>query len=176
MKNEVDSKKSVTVSLRIPKDVMDNLNDEANIDNISLNSLVNKILKRYMEWNKFEDKASLIPLSSVAVKELFEGLNKDQVIYLAKDVVKAIYDIILFMQGRVDINTLISWYLQRMKYCSEISEKRDNDENRNIIFKHELGENWSLYHKTIIESICRDILSMSVKVDITNSTIKFKIR
>ncbi|MGN6614569.1 MAG: hypothetical protein ACTHKC_05975 [Candidatus Nitrosocosmicus sp.] len=41
---------------------------------------------------------------------------------------------------------------------------------RKIIFKHDLGENWSLYHKTILESICHDILSVPIKILTTDST------
>ncbi|MGN6349253.1 MAG: hypothetical protein ACTHLL_05855 [Candidatus Nitrosocosmicus sp.] len=37
-------------------------------------------------------------------------------------------------------------------------------------FKHDLGENWSLYHKTILESICHDILSVPIKILTTDST------
>jgi hypothetical protein len=177
---EKDSKKkqTITVTLRIDKEIMDKLNDEVDSDGTSLNSLTNQVLKRYVEWNKFEDKSAMIPVASSVLKELFDGLDKDKVIKLAKDKAKdTIYNIILFMNGKVDFDILISWYKQRMKHCSEISDKKDEDKgNRIIIFKHELGENWSLYHKTILESICHDILSIPIKVDITSSTVKLDIK
>jgi hypothetical protein len=53
----------------------------------------------------------------------------------------------------------------RLKYCSEIASKREDEKGiRKIIFKHDLGENWSVYHKTILESICHDILSVPIKI------------
>ncbi|MGN6346197.1 MAG: hypothetical protein ACTHME_00690 [Candidatus Nitrosocosmicus sp.] len=172
MEHDFPSKKSVTVTFRISKDIMDKLNEEADINYTSLNSLVNQILKRYVEWNKFDDKSSMIPITSSVLKELIDGLDKDQVIRLAKDKAKhSVYNIVLFMNGKADFDTLISWYLQRMKYCSDIASKReDNKGIRKIIFKHDLGENWSLYHKTILESICHDILSVPIKILTTDST------
>ncbi|MGN6615045.1 MAG: hypothetical protein ACTHKC_08385 [Candidatus Nitrosocosmicus sp.] len=172
MEHDFPSKKSVNVTFRISKDIMDKLNEEADINYSSLNSLLNQILKRYVEWNRFDDKSSMIPITSSVLKELLDGLDKDQVIRLAKDKAKhSIYNVVLFMNGKVDFDTLISWYLQRMKYCSEIASKRgDNKSIRKIIFKHDLGENWSLYHKTILESICHDILSVPIKILTTDST------
>lgn len=114
----------------------------------------------------------MIPIVSPVVKDLFAGLDKDQVIRLAKDLAKdAYYNIILFMYGKVDFETLISWYMQRMRHCSDISQKDKGDSVTKIILKHEFGENWSLYHQTRIESICHDILKEPIKVDITNSTV-----
>jgi hypothetical protein len=177
MEREGKRKKQKTVTLRIDEDIMDDLYNEANTDSISLNSLVNQVLKRYVEWNKYENKSSMIPIASPVLKDLFDSLSKEQVIRLAKDKAKdVIYNIILFMNGKIDFDILISWYKQRMKHCSDVSDKKDNDGSRKIIFRHELGENWSLHHKTIIESICHDILSVPIKINITNSTITLDIR
>ena len=176
---EVHSKRKIqrTVTLRIDEDVFNKLYDEADIDSISLNSLVNSVLKRYVEWNKYEDRSAMIYVAASVLKDLFNSLSKDQVITLAKDKAKdAIYNIVIFMHGKIDLDVLISWYIQRMKYSSEISEKNNSNGIRKIIFKHDLGDNWSLYHKTIFESICTEILSVPIKVDITSSTIRLEFK
>ena len=83
---------------------------------------------------------------------------------MAKD---AVYSLILFMNGKVDYKILASWYKERMRHCSEISEKQIDNYQYKIIFKHELGENWSLYHKIILESICHDYISKPTEINIT---------
>jgi hypothetical protein len=172
MEKALKRKETITVTLRIDKDIMNKLAFDADNDAISLNSLINHILKRYVEWNKFEDKSSMIPINSEVLKEIFHILDKDQVIKLAKEVAKdAIYSLILFMNGKVDLKILINWYKERMRHCSEISEKHIDNNQCKIIFKHELGENWSLYHKTILESICHDCLSKPIDISITGSTL-----
>jgi hypothetical protein len=172
MEKVLKRKETITVTLRIDKDIMNKLTIDADNDSISLNSLVNHVLKRYVEWNQFEDKSSMIPINSTVLKELFHIIDKEQVIKLANDVAKdAVYSLILFMNGKVDFDILVSWYKERMRHCSEISDKQIDNNQYKIIFKHELGENWSLYHKTIIESICRDFLSKPIEINITSSTI-----
>ena len=172
MEKALKRKETITVTLRIDKDIMNKLVLDADNDSISLNSLFNHVLKRYIEWNKFEDKSSMIPINSVVLKELFHILNKDQVINLAKHVAKdAVYSLILFMNGKVDLKILISWYKERMRHCSEISDKPIDNNQCKIIFKHELGENWSLFHKTILEAICHEYLSEPIEINITRSTV-----
>jgi hypothetical protein len=172
MEKALKRRETVTVTLRIDKDIMNKLALDADNDSISLNSLVNHVLKRYVEWNKFEDKSSMIPINSIVLKELFRIMDKEQVIKLAKDVAKdAVYSLILFMNGKVDFKILMSWHKERMRHCSEISEKQIEDNQYKIIFKHDLGENWSLYHKTILESICHEYLSKPIEIGITSSTV-----
>jgi len=44
------------------------------------------------------------------------------------------------------------------------------------VLKHELGENWSLYHKIILELMFNEIFNMKVDITISSTTIRFKYR
>lgn len=172
MEDDLDYNNGVTVNLFIYKDIIDKLVEQSDVSYDSLNSIVNQILKRYIEWNKFIDNSNLVSVTSPVAKELFDCLDKEEVIKLAKDKAKdAIYNIILFMNGKVNFEIFLTWYMQRMKQNSGTSFKKDGKGNWKIIFKHDLGEKWSLFHRTILESICHDILSVPIKVNITDSTI-----
>ena len=69
-----------------------------------------------------------------------------------------------------------------MKSFSSIPDRKDDDNDEHysnghkVIFKHELGGNWSLYHNTILESICHNILSMPIKVEIKDSSFVIYIK
>jgi hypothetical protein len=52
---------------------------------------------------------------------------------------------------RIDVDSFVSWYLERMKSCSIIVENNDIESHKMYILRHELGYNWSLLHKTILE-------------------------
>jgi hypothetical protein len=109
------------------------------------------------------------------VKKLFEGLSKEEVINMSRDLAKnAVYNIALFMkgQGKLDIKSFILWFLSRMKNCSEIVENEENHTNTYIV-KHDLGENWSLYHKTVLESIFTEYLQKPIQTSMTDSTLVF---
>jgi hypothetical protein len=174
------NRKTTTITLRIDTDVMQSLYNRAEQDDISLNTLVNQVLKRYVEWDMYESKAGIIPLSKPVAKELFQRLSREDIIEMAKGVAKnAVYDIALFMKGgKLDPDLFVSWFLSRMKNCSEISETNvggESSENpHTYIIKHDLGENWSLYHKALLESIFNDMLASPIHIGTTGSTLALR--
>ena len=168
---------TTTVTFRINSDVMHKINAKAEQEEISLNTLVNQVLKRYSEWDMYESKVGMIPVNRRVIKMLFEGLSKEEVVKMSREVAKnEVYNIALFMKGKskLDVDSFISWFLSRMKNCSEITENKVNY-NKTYILKHDLGENWSLYHATVLDSIFTDILQTLIQTSITDSTIVFTV-
>ena len=173
-KSKTSTKRTTTMTFRLDSNILQKLYDKAGQDDISVNALVNHILKRYAEWDMFENEAGMVSVSKPVVKDLFQRLNKEEVIEIATNIAKnAVYDIALFMKGNMDPDSFISWFLSRMKNCSEITSTKENGV-RTYIFKHDLGENWSLYHKRIVESIFTEFLHHPLHTSMTGSTIVFK--
>ena len=74
--------------------------NKAGQDDISLNTLFNQVLKRYVEWDIYEAKAGMVPLSKPVVKDLFQRLSREDVMKMTKDVAKsAVYDIAFIYEG-----------------------------------------------------------------------------
>lgn len=173
--NKNPIKHTTTMTFRLDSNILQKLYDKAERDDTSVNSIVNHILKRYIEWDMFENKSGMVPVSKPVVKDLFGRLSKEEVIDLSNEIAKnPVYEIALFMKGKVDPDSFISWFLSRMKSCSEITSTNENGV-RTFIFKHELGENWSLYHKTVVESIFNDFLHKPIDISITGSTLVVKL-
>jgi hypothetical protein len=173
-KSKTSTKRTTTMTFRLDSNVLKKLYDKAELDDISVNTLVNHILKRYIEWDMFENKAGMVSLPSPVIRDLFQRLSKEEVIEIGTKIAKnAVYDIALFMKGKIDPHSFISWFLSRMKNCSEIVSTKENGFHTYIL-KHDLGENWSLYHKTILESIFTEILQKPIHTSTTGSTLAFK--
>ncbi len=174
-KNKNSIKHTTTMTFRLDSNIMQKLYDKAEQDDSSVNSLVNHILKRYVEWNMFDNKSGMVLVSKPVVKNLFERLSKEEVIDLSTEIAKnSVYDTALFMKGKVDPDSFISWFLSRMKNSSEITSTNENGIHTYIL-KHELGENWSLYHKIVVESIFNDFLHKPIDISITGSTLVVKL-
>ena len=93
----------------------------------------------------YEGKAGMVPVNRLVVKRLFGGLSKEEIINMSQDLAKnAVYNIALFMkgQGNLDVESFVSWFLSRMKNCSEIIENKEN--YTNIYYKARL-ERMGLY-------------------------------
>ena len=65
-------RKSQSVTFRLDSKVIDELRTEANNKEVSLNVLVNQVLKRYAEWDRYENKIGMIPVPRVILSNLIE--------------------------------------------------------------------------------------------------------
>ncbi len=177
-KDKNQKRTTTTITFRKDNNIMHKINAKAEQEDISLNTLINQILKRYAEWDMYEGKAGMVPLNRPVVKKLFEGLSKEEIINMSRDLAKdAVYNIALFMkgQGKLDVESFLSWFLSRMKNCSEIVENKENH-TITYIMKHDLGENWSLYHKTVLETVFNEIFHRPIDITINGDALVFKIR
>ena len=85
------------------------------------------------------------------------------------------------MKHSIDIDSFLDWFETRMKTASvEISHQRlFEDENNNIrthsyIIRQDFGRNWSVFHKTILESILQEMLNKPLKnISVTPTMLSF---
>jgi hypothetical protein len=167
------------MTFRIYENLIRKLRIEAEDQGISLNILVNQILKRYIEWDNYEPKVGLIPIAKPVLIQLFENINEDKIVEIATNVGRnTVKDIAIFMKHGIDIDSFLEWFETRMKTASvELSHRKLNDDKKihSYIIKHDLGKNWSIFHKTIFESILQDVLGKPLKnVSVSPTMLRFE--
>jgi len=77
------AKRNITMTFRLDENVIATLRAESERRHISLNTIVNQILRRYVEWDMYESKVGLISMLKPVVAELFKKTNKQEIIDLA---------------------------------------------------------------------------------------------
>ncbi len=70
--NIYQSKKTRSVTFRLDSKVIDEIQEEADNREISLNVLVNQVLKRYAEWDRYENKIGMMPVPKVILSSLID--------------------------------------------------------------------------------------------------------
>src|SRR5919202_3802781 len=147
---------------------------------IPISNLAKQILTNYARWDKFVSKAGMIPVAKGVISEAFDKLSEDDVVRLGTSVGKnALKDIILFMKGKVDLDSLFSWLELWLKRNATAGFSYDVQNGlHTCIMKHNLGLKWSLYHKVVLELILREILedSVDIKVNMAANILIFKFR
>jgi hypothetical protein len=103
------------MTFRIDENVIKILRSESKRNQITLNSLVNQLLKRYVEWDMYQPKVGLVPIAKPIVVELFSKMSKEDISTMAKEIGKdVVHDIALFMKNRMDLDSFLSWFERRM--------------------------------------------------------------
>jgi hypothetical protein len=170
-----NNKKTSTMTFRIDEDVLNKLRSESEHRETSLNTFVNQIFKRYVEWGMYESRVGMVPIAKPIIVELFGKMNKDEIVDMANRIGKnVVRDIALFMKGDISLSSFISWFEARMRASSIELNHNIKERNHTFIVKHDLGENWSLYHKIVLELIFKDILEKKVDFDYDAGMISFR--
>jgi hypothetical protein len=170
-------RKTASMTFRIDQNILELLKRESERRDVGLNILVNHILKQYAEWDMYASKAGLISVPKPVVSELFDRMTPQETIELASKVGKrSIRDIALFMKGNMDLESFLSWFEARMKNSSIEFSHRLANHTHIYVMKHELGYNWSLYHKTLLQLLFREIFGKEIDISIYNTTLTFQFR
>jgi hypothetical protein len=168
-------KRSVTMTFRIDEHIMKLLRKESERRDISLNILVNHVLKQYIEWDMYACKAGMIPVAKPVLSALFDKMTPQEAIDLAIKVGQsAIHDIALFMKSKMDLHSFLSWFEMKMKNSSIEFSHRLVNYTHTYVMKHELGYNWSLYQKTLLQIMFNQIFEKQIDISIYDTTLIFQ--
>ena len=175
--NAQDKRKTSTFTLRIDEGIAKSLQNDSQLQDISLNTLINKILKRYVEWDSYEPKVGMIPMAKPVITTLFNMMSEKEIFELVSNFGKnVVQDIAYFMKMKSDPDSFLTWFEIRMRRSFvEFNHVQENDRHIYIL-KHDLGYNWSLYHKKILERIFNEIFNKPVSIVISDFmlTIQFE--
>lgn len=166
-----------TITFRLNESVMISIRSDAENKIMSMNNLVNRILKRFVESDSVDAASGMVHMSRPVVNELFNKKTDQEIIDLAKGIGKnSIYNTVLFMTGKRDLDTFLLWLEREMNGHSVSTRRIVEDNMHKYIIKHDLGYKFSLYYKTIIESIFNDYYGESVNFTLSDELILFKFR
>ena len=180
------SKKTRSVTFRLDSSVIDEIQSEADNREISLNVLVNQVLKRYSEWDRFENKIGMMPVPKVILSSLIDkaiavakssGIKdvdhyRDEIIkqaaLLAFGLMK---DSVLFMKRQYNLWVVLAVLEEYMKVSGiKADHKLEGSRKHVFIIQHELGENWSLFTKELLALIFQNLANVRADITTTSNT------
>ncbi len=180
------SKKSRSVPFRLDSKVIDELQTEADNREISLNVLVNQVLKRYADWDRYENKIGMMPVLRMILSNLIDkaisvakssGIKdvdhyRDEIIQQAAELAFTLMkDSVLFMKKQYNLWVVLSVLEEYMKVSGiKADHKLEGSRKHVFIIQHELGENWSLFTKELLELIFEKLANVKAEINMTPNT------
>ncbi len=180
------SKKTRSVTFRLDSAVIDELQAEADNREISLNVLVNQVLKRYSEWDRFENKIGMMPVPKVILSSLIDraisvaktsGIKdidryRDEIIKQAAQLAFGLMkDSVLFMKRQYNLWVVLAVLEEYMKVSGiKADHKIEGSRKHVFIIQHELGENWSLFTKELLTLIFQNLANVKAEINVTSNT------
>src|SRR5262249_46252249 len=159
-------KKTDSVTLRTDASVIDGMQAESQNREVSLNVLVNQVLKRHVEWDEFKIKVGMMSVPKVMLSSLFDRAIGPANSTAVKDIERYRYKVkreaasiafgliresVLFMKKHYNLWVVLEEY---MKVSGINSDHRLKGSRRHVfLIQHELGKNGSLLTKQLLTQI-----------------------
>ena len=168
-------KKTATITFRFEEDLINKLQQEAKEHQISTNTLATQAMKRFLEWDIYQPRIGLVSLNKPVFVKIFGGLKEKDVIEIARtNVFYLIFSHALFMKGDIDIGSFMSWFeIQMVNSSVQVSHMSEKGVHT-FVMKHDLGKNWSLYNKTILELIFDELFHKKITVKYNKNTFALR--
>ena len=158
-------KKTSTITFRFDQDLIERLQKEAKNHQVSTNTLATQALKRFLEWDIYQPRVGLVSINKPVFIKIFENLKEKEVIEIASTIGKdEVRDVALFMKREIDFNSFMSWFEMQMINSSVQVSHMIEKGIHTFVMKHDLGKNWSIYHKTILELIFEELFHKKIDV------------
>lgn len=167
--------KNYVMSLRIDHDIVEALKEQARIDRVSLNVIVNNILRNHMDWERDAKKAGFIPITKDMLSSVLHKLTDEDVVGIVeqgRDIIKAQ---IIYMEKRYDLPSFLHWLQNRCRASGFSAKEFYQNDMLICIIQHELGWKWSLYFKTLVKTILDDLAKGKMEFDISPSMLIFRV-
>ena len=173
----MDGSSSTVRSFRIDKSLSEILNAEAERMGISVNAMINSVLKQYAEFTRFQSKLDMLIVNREVFKSLLCRLIDDDAynfgIEMGKDIPN---DIILFW--KITFNGVLE-YIEKIVctygYIGTYDELITG-EYKIIVIRHRLEGKGSKFLSGFFRSLLKQTLGIVAEIDITEYSVKIKIR
>lgn len=163
------------ISFRIDLEPLNKLHIEAERKNISLNTLVNQIIKQYSDWYSFMSSSGHIPVWKNVPIILLQKYSESEIRSMAKEIaIKSAKDTVLLFEQKYDPNSLVDIlekWLNVTGYC--YTHNIDGSIHK-LIVQHDMGKKWSVFLLEIWKTMFSQVGVNKTNDDTTENTIVFE--
>jgi predicted HicB family RNase H-like nuclease len=175
--------KTRSITFRLESSIIEELQIEAEYRETSLNVLINQILRRYSNWERYEGKMGMLPIPKIILASLMDEIMRigkengiEDISSFRNALIKELSQIaftflkdsVLLIKKNYNLVTVLEVLEQYMKVVGINSDHRIEDDGKHIyVIQHKLGENWALFIKEFLILLFENL--GKVKADISNT-------
>ena len=167
--------KSEVASFRLDKGVLSSLKKEAQRENLSLNSLVNKILDQHANWHSFAPKIGIVPVGSEVLKKLFKNMDDEQLQKMAKEQASVIHEDLILLKHDDSLEAFLALGTDFLNVCGFPYSIKEKNDTVKLTFRHPLGKKYSVYIEELVRNELELITKKKAEVSSTNNTVSLEV-
>jgi hypothetical protein len=168
--------RTVTTSLRISETAYKALQEDANKQNISINTLANQVLLDYAEHDRYLKKYGLLKVITPLWDELLNAASDEAIVRAGKALGPgALPSIIISMRGELTVPGILDW-LKRMGTYSNLCDYSEisHEGKTSVTMAHGGGPKESLLLASYLDSLFKTA-GKQIKITQLKDSVTFEV-
>ena len=144
--------KTSTITIRVNADLKKKLQDASEQNKINLNTLLNQIISRHVEWCEIAQDLGWITISRRFFLHIINSLGKDLLEKLGRTIIKEDRQCgVQYLYGTIDADSVKKFTSEWNKAANMKCRYFPNDDHRCTV-QHNMGMNFSILYMAALES------------------------
>jgi hypothetical protein len=169
---------SVTRTFRLPLEWDTILEYEANYNNISVSSLLNQIVRRYINLQRYRDQNPAISINVKSFMKILQNIPLEGIKESATSNGRKVAIDYLLQRGATFSFSSIKWFIEEIysRYDRWFNVRYyTKKEYTDFYFNHTYSKQWSIYLKYYFEELFRVVLDLNVEIHVLEDSVYFSI-
>lgn len=169
-------RKTDNVSIRIDSDLSNKLHEKCIEQKISLNTLINHLLEKQINWNELASELGWISMFRSTFCELMDSNSKEKIQKIAKTTGTVDFKNSLnYFYGYVNLDSILDLFKKRCQNMNVQFRLIPINNTIKIIIQHDLGKNLPIFIITQMNSILNEIGYRVINDEYNNQGFSFEI-
>ncbi len=167
----------MTRSVRLEKEIDEAILEAAEVEGVSVNLLVSRILRRFVDWEIRAERFGFVEIPPELPVMMGELIPEEQLRELGRWFGNTgLREFILFWFKELNFDTLARAFPELMaKYGRVFTYEHTNDGDRGVmIIRHNGGAKWSAFYEEALKTAFRELLGSSVSVEVSQNNVTAK--
>ncbi len=179
-RNYGKGKKTITRTFRIKDDWDMILHEEAERQKISVNALMDKILRRFTLYDRYTDRLSIIGLPKRTLMAIIQFLPDERIIEEAENTASLdaidFFNSLGYPQDYETFKYLVIEHFGSPEFARWFQCFYHSLETQDLFhLQHNLGRKWSVFIETYLRTILRKIANINVKSRVYNYAVTLRV-
>lgn len=178
MKETEQPEETVTRTFRVNKEWDTVLQEQADWQGISVSTLLDQIVRRYVIAERFQFNAPAVNMENKAFLQVIEELDEETIKKVASESGRILPEEELLRRGLPQEFDSIVWIMKEVfgRYGGWFTVDQYENENENALhLRHYLGIKWSLYLEHFFKAMFMKDLEVEAKTENREESVTFYI-
>ena len=145
--------KTETSSFRLEKEIFDDFKRHAKDLGLTTNSLINKIMREYMEWGSKAPSLQLIPYPSKIIMELIKNHTEKEIRKIGRDHAKESFsENLLLLKNEETVEAFLEFVKDWCNACGFSYSTKEKDGVVNFTIRHNHNKMFSMLMDEVIKT------------------------